>query len=112
MPCLWCEKASKDTMTLIVNQKNGPHGLLLIITDSNLLGKLFTQAKTQLDLTSQFYQGIEMSKEEVKKMMQKAQHIHITGHESLTLAIELSYVQTSNILYVQDIPHVQITTPN
>ena len=46
-------------MKFIVSQKNGPHGLLIVITDKDIIGKLFSEGKLQLDLTKEFFEGLE-----------------------------------------------------
>ena len=56
-------------MALLVALKQGPHGLLLVITDKNLLGRRIEEGNLQLDLRSQFYQGEEKSKTEIARNM-------------------------------------------
>tara|TARA_Y100000310_G_scaffold4494_1_gene5409 strand:+ start:215 stop:514 length:300 start_codon:yes stop_codon:yes gene_type:complete len=94
-------------MVLIVSEKEGPNGLLLVITDKDILGKRFTEGKIQLDLTSNFYKGEEKEKEEVKEELEKARDIHLTGKEAVALGVELDLINNENILWVQGIPHAE-----
>ncbi len=94
-------------MTFTVSQKQGPHGLLLVITDTDLLGKKIEEGNVQFNLSAQFYEGEEMSKEEVVELLHNAKDIHATGKHSVGLLVERDIVQSSSILYVQGVPHAQ-----
>ena len=93
---------------MIVSQKNGPHGILLIVTDSDLVGKRFEEGRLQLDLMQDFYKGDEMNKEEVKILLQKSRHAHFTGKESVAIGVELDLIHPERILYVENIPHAEV----
>lgn len=95
-------------MKFIVAEKESSHGMLLIITDQNIIGKKFEEGKLQLDLSKDFYKGEEKDKPEIVLLFQKARHIHLTGTEAVKTGIELEYVQSERILMVQEIPHAQI----
>ena len=56
-------------MVFIVSKKEGPNGLLLVVTDKEIIGKQFTEEKLQLDLSKEFYQGEEMEKEKISKKL-------------------------------------------
>ena len=92
----------------IVSEKNGPHGMLLVVTDTEILGKKFQQGKIQLDLTTEFYKGIKISEHDVKEILKKARYLHLTGQKIITLAVELKIVNPRKILYVCDIPHAEV----
>jgi len=93
---------------MIVSVKNGPHGSLVIITDQELIGKTYSEGKVQLDFTKDFYQGEEKNKEEVKKIMFEAQHLHLSGEITVALGVELNLVDKERILYVKRIPHAEV----
>ena len=93
---------------LTVAIKESPLGMLLVITDSLLLGKKFEEGRKQLDLSKDFYQGEEHSAKEVQKLIIKARHLHLTGKEAVALGIELDLVESRNILYVQKVPHAEV----
>lgn len=92
----------------IVAEKNGPQGILLVITDADIIGKTFTEGKITLNLTKQFYEGKEMTKEEAGELCQKSMHLHLTGKHAVALGIELEFVDANKILYVQGIPHAEV----
>ena len=94
-------------MTFIVAKKETPRGLLLAVTDKAVFGKVFTQGNVQLDLAKSFYQGVEMEKEEVQKLLAEARYVHLTGKEAVQLGVELGLVDERSILYVQKVPHAE-----
>ncbi|MBI2666164.1 DUF424 family protein [Candidatus Woesearchaeota archaeon] len=94
-------------MKFIVAKKNGPHGLLLVVTDAVLLGKKFEEGKLQLDVSKEFYQGEEKSKEEVVNLIKTAQHVHLTGKEAVALGINTESIQKKKVLFVAGIPHAE-----
>ncbi len=94
-------------MIFVVAQKQGPHGLLLVVTDKDILGKVFTEGKKQLDLTKRFYEGEEMDKEEVKKLLEQARDVHLTGKQAVALAVELDLIEARMILWVEGVPHAE-----
>lgn len=95
-------------MDFIISIKNGPNGNLVVVTDKNIIGKIFEEGKLQLDLTKDFYKGIEKTEEEIKEIFKKAQHIHLTGEKSVALGIELSLINQDKILFVSGVPHAEM----
>lgn len=95
-------------MQFIVSEKNSTHGLLLVMTDEDILGKKFEEGKKQLDLAAKFYQGETKTKEEVKKLIPKARHLHLTGKHIIAVAVELDVVNPKAILWVDKVPHAEV----
>lgn len=95
-------------MKFIAAEKPGPHGLLLVVTDKNILGKLFEEKRLQLDLRKEFYQGEERTKEQVKALCPRARDIHFTGKAAVAIGIELNLVEANRILWVQKVPHAEV----
>ena len=102
------KKKIEIIMTFIVSEKKCPNGLLLVITDQDLIGKKFEEGKLYLDLTTEFYQGKEMNKEEVKELLTNARDIHLTGKESVALGVESEIVSSERILWIQGTPHAEV----
>ncbi|NQV91557.1 DUF424 family protein [Candidatus Woesearchaeota archaeon] len=93
---------------MIVSQKNGPHGILLVVTDSDLVGKRFEKGRLQLDLMQDFYNGDEMNKEEVKILLQRSRDAHFTGKKSIAIGVELNLIHPERVLFVEGIPHAEV----
>lgn len=95
-------------MTFIIAKKQGHFGLLLIVTDKDILGKKYLEGRKQLDLSKEFYQGEEMSLAEVELLFEQARHLHLTGKEAVALVVMKGWIEAKRILYVQGVPHIQV----
>ncbi len=95
-------------MTLIVSEKNGSHGLLMIVTDKDILGKVFEEGKLQLDLRKEFYQGEERTLGQIKILCSAARDLHLTGKEAVAIGVELGLVEAKRILWVKGVPHAEV----
>lgn len=95
-------------MEYIVSKKQSQFGMLLVVTDSDIIGKKFEEERLQLDLTKKFYQGEAKSKEEVKKIMMTARHLHLTGKASVAIGVEMDLVDSKKIIFIDKIPHAEI----
>ena len=81
--------------------------LILAICDNSLKGKRFEEGEKQLDLTGNFYDGIEMGEEEVLELMKKAYMVNLVGEESVATGIKAGIISEENIIKIQRIPHAQ-----
>jgi hypothetical protein len=91
---------------MIVNQKNSPNGLLLIVTDKDIIGKKFKENNLCLDLTSNFYKGVEMKVDEILNLINQCYILHLTGKKSIELGLKYGLVDQT--ISVQKIPHAEI----
>ena len=41
-----------------------------------------------------------------------ARHVHLTGKEAVAIGVEMELVYPEKILYVQNVPHAEITVEN
>ncbi len=95
-------------MEYIVGVKQSQFGLLVVVTDADIIGKKFEDEKLQLDLTKKFYQGEVKTKEEVKQMMMAARHMHLTGKGAVAIGMEMDLVDPKKIIFIGKIPHAEI----
>lgn len=94
--------------TFIVSKKSSPNGLLLVVTDAELVGKKFEEGKRQLDLTLKFYLGEEKTSAEVKELMKCGYVLHLTGVRAVLLGVELELVDDSKVLVIKKVPHAEV----
>ena len=92
----------------MVARKNSENGLVLVITDSEIIGKVFTEKKMQLDLSKPFYQGTLKEKEKLKQQIPTAYVLHFTGVQAVTFGVELDLIDPQKILTVQKVPHAEV----
>ena len=95
-------------MDYIVSKKQSQFGMLVVVTDADLIGKKFEEERLQLDLTKKFYQGDQMGKEEVKKVMMTARHLHLTGKGAVAIGVEMNLVDPKKIIFIDKVPHAEI----
>ncbi len=92
---------------MIVNRKETPSGILLIVTDSGLIGKKFGEGKKQLDLTTKFYHGQEKTESEIQEMFKNSYLLHLTGEKAVSLGIKAGFVNKDKILIIKGIKHAE-----
>ncbi|MFQ5474289.1 MAG: DUF424 domain-containing protein [Candidatus Nanoarchaeia archaeon] len=93
---------------MIVKVHEAPEGILLAVCDDDILGKKFETDRLQLDLTASFYQGEEMSEDELRELLKKAYIVNIAGEKSIAFFLKEGFVEKANIIRIQDVPHAQI----
>lgn len=85
---------------------------IVTICDSKLLGKKFEEGKFQLDVKESFYNGDEIPKEQVSKiieqMVKEDAIFNIVGEESISLALNKGLINKENIKRIQNIPFSMI----
>ncbi len=95
-------------MDYIVAKKQSQFGMLVVITDADIIGKKFEEDRLQLDLTKKFYHGEPKNKEEVKKIMMTARHLHLTGKKAVAIGVEMDLVNPKKIIFIDKVPHAEI----
>jgi len=99
-------------MEFIVSLKKTENGIILVVTDEEIVGQKFEEGKLQLDLTQKFYQGEKKSAEEVKKMILGVYILHLTGKKAVDLGLELKLINKEKVLKVKNIPHAEAVIEN
>lgn len=95
-------------MKFIVNEIKTNNGIILVVTDKEVIGKVLSNEQTEIDLSTKFFQGNEFSKEEVIDKIKSSYILHFTGKESLEILKELNFVDERRVLVIQDIPHAEV----
>lgn len=95
-------------MQFIVKTHQGPHGTILVVTDSDILNQKFEENDLQLDLTKDFYQGEQVDEKKMQELVKSAYILHLTGQKTIDLFIKLKLVDSKNILIIQSIPHAEV----
>ena len=94
-------------MNYIIAVKQSQFGLLIVITDADIIGKKFEEERLQLDLTKKFYQGETKNKHEVEQLIKKARHVHLTGKGTVAIGVEMDLVDSKKIIFIDKIPHAE-----
>ncbi|MBU0614690.1 MAG: DUF424 family protein [Nanoarchaeota archaeon] len=80
---------------------------IVALCDSDILGKRFEQGNLQLDLTTDFYKGKEVTEQEAAKIVPSADILNLVGEKSVGLGIKLGLIEKNNVIRIKDIPHAQ-----
>ena len=99
-------------MKFIVNEVNSTNGLILIVSDENIVGEKFSEKNWQLDLSKKFYAGKAVDEKELKESIKKAYILHLTGENAVKLGIELGLVDKDKVLVVQKVKHAEVVVEN
>ena len=93
---------------MIVKVHRTPDGRKVVaICDSELIGKKIEERKLQLDLSSDFYKGEEMSEEKVGEMIKSSCVLNVVGEKSIGFLLGLCVIDKSNIIKIKGVPHTQ-----
>ena len=95
-------------MSFIVSKKFAPEGLILVITDKEIMGKIFEEENKQLDLSKKFYSGEERTVTEIKEILLESYILHLTGEKAVALATELNLIDPENIIWISNVPHAEV----
>jgi len=95
-------------MSFIVAKKFAPEGLILVVTDKEILGKVFEEGKKQLNLSNKFYLGSERDNEAVKALIPEVYILHLTGEKAVALGLELNLVDNEKVVWISGVPHTEV----
>ena len=81
---------------------------VIAICDSELLGEKFGEGKRELNVRENFYNGTEMNKEELLKLIQRQTiedaSFNIVGKESVQIALEAGIISIESVHKIKGIP--------
>ena len=81
---------------------------IVALSDSNLIGEIFTQDNKQIKVKQSFFEGDEKTKEEtiqiIKDMNKEDATFYIVGKESIESALEANIITKEGIITIEDIP--------
>lgn len=84
--------------------------VVVAICDSKLFGRKFEEGDLKLEVNKSFYEGEEASVEKCLNALKDATIANMVG-SIVEHAIEAGYVNSENVLKIEDIPHAQMVRP-
>jgi uncharacterized protein len=82
--------------------------MIVAICDSDLFGKKFEEGNKQLDLTTGFFEGDEMTVEEVKEVVRDCSMedacFNVVGKESVGICKELGLIKEEGVIEIDGVP--------
>lgn len=94
-------------MMIVKQHKTRDGRLLLAVCDSELKGKKFNEGEVQLDLSGDFYDGEEMSDEEILELFKIVYIVNLVGEKAVGLGIKAGIIDKENVIGVEGVPHAQ-----
>ena len=95
-------------MKFIVSAKKTDQGVLLVVTDEDIVGCYFEEGRKELDLRKDFYRGDLKGRKEVEDLFEYAVYIHLTGKAAVALGVERGLVSAKRVLIVAGVPHAEV----
>ena len=86
---------------------NSTHGVIMVITDIEIIGKKFEDEKLQLDFSKKFYHGEEKTEQEIIERLKKGYIINLNGKNSINIGLKLNIISKEKIVTVNKISHAQ-----
>ena len=100
------QSVSEESFTVAI--KSSPHGTILIITDTDLIGTQFEDERLQLDLTKAFYTGEIMPISELPEKIEGSYVLHVTGIKAVAFVKSLGFIGEGKILEIDGVPHAEV----
>jgi uncharacterized protein len=87
--------------------KNGEH-VLVAACDKEVLGKRLKHGNTEIEVSKAFYEGEEVSEEELQKALEEATTANLFGEETIKCAINCGLIDPNSVIMIDCVPHAQI----
>ena len=81
---------------------------VVAVCDNEIFGKCFEQGELCLDLSSEFFNGDEMTAKEATKILLDAYVVNFAGQRSVELGKNLNLVDADKIKKIDDVPYAQV----
>jgi len=81
--------------------------VLVIICDSELIGKSFEEGHLKLKVKRSFYKGREATAEECLEALKEATIANMVG-SIVEHAVKAGFVHPSSVIRIQNVPHAQM----
>jgi len=93
---------------IVAVHKHEDGRLFIAICDEDLIGKKFEEDEKRLDLTSEYYIGKKMNKEQAWKIANLSYMTSFIGKEAVALGLEKGVVLKEKVITIQGIPTGQM----
>jgi len=91
-----------------MNLKKIGNNVLLVICDTEILGKTLREGKIVFNVKEEFYKGARVAIEEAVDMITNSTIVNMVGKNIVQKAIEKGYVHPEAVLNIEGVPHAQI----
>ncbi len=96
-------------MKFIVKEHISHEGKILIaMCDVDLLGKKIEDGDLQLNLSSNFYKGDELSDNDALIIIKNAHILNVVGEKSIEFCEKKGFINKKNVMKIKDVPYAQV----
>jgi hypothetical protein len=98
-------------LLIYLNKFESPKGLMLAMCDEELMGNVFREGKTEIDLSRYggFYKGRLVSEDDARRVVgMRVYSANVVGERSVRLLIEAGLVKAEEVKSVQGVPVVHL----
>ena len=89
------------------------NGYILAVADKSVIGKtLKGQNKSDFFVNPRFYQDKEGTEKEIIDLLRDCSSANLIGEECVGIAIRNGFVDETNMVEIQKVPHAQIVVMN
>lgn len=93
---------------MIIKTHMTPEGRVVVaLCDKKLLGTKIEENGLQLDLTSNFYNGKDISEKEVLLIINESHILNIVGPKTVKFALKNKLINAGNVLKIKQVPYAQ-----
>lgn len=82
--------------------------LLLAATDEELIGRSLSRGEIEIHISEQFYGTEEADQGELRDLLGRCTIANLMGERCIALAARHGYVEATNVVKLEDVPHAQI----
>jgi hypothetical protein len=82
--------------------------VLVAVCDEKYIGKEFSEGDLQLKVTEKFYGREPATCLEVTEALRDATIANLVGEESIACAIGAGVIDSSHVIFVDNVPHAQM----
>jgi uncharacterized protein len=87
--------------------KNG-NNVLVAACDAELLGKKLKHGNNVVEIRRDFYEGENVSEEELQNALHKATTANLFGEKTVNCAIKCGFIDPNSVIMIDCVPHAQI----
>lgn len=80
---------------------------ILVVCDKNLLGKIFEERNSQLNIDKDFYGEEDIDIKKIEEFLPFADILNLCGENTLKVFEGLGF-EFENILKIKEVPHIQV----
>ncbi len=87
--------------------KNGTN-VLVAACDKELIGKKLKHGNAAIEIRRDFYEGEDVSEEELQNALQKATTANLFGEKTVNCAVKCGIIDPDSVIMIDCVPHAQI----